>query len=152
MPFARQRVPQDHRHPVGIERALRIAVIQQGLACALNGPLLADVHRVQHTRRDGDAPLERIKVESAHPCPDLAVRFIRGGMVGVIIKGRPPAVVADICDRVAARLDVVPKSPGVVGIGQNRAHSNHGNSVNFTHYEYLLIKYKKTYQSIKKTR
>ncbi len=121
MPIAGHRVPQDHRGSIAVERALRIAVIQQRLSCRHDRPLLREIHRLGDLRRNRKSPLQWLPIELANPAADLRVCLVRSLGISVVVERRVPPVHGGFANAVTPSCNVVPEFLGILGIWKDCA-------------------------------
>ena len=109
VPLACHGIAEDDCHPFVVQRAPRVAVVDERLVCAGHGPFLSVVHGVGHSRHEGELPGMRVPVPVPDPTTDLGVRLVRCFRVGVVVQLGIPSRWVDVADAVAALLDVLPK-------------------------------------------
>ena len=124
--LAGHRVAEHHRGAVVVERALRVAVVEQCLPRGRHRPLLRAVHRGRDLGRHRQAPLQRSPVEVTHPATDDRVRLVRRVRVGVVVEIGVPAVGGHVADGAAPLGQVAPVGRDVGSIGQDGPDSHDG--------------------------
>ncbi len=117
-------VAEHHGGAVGVERTVRVAVVDERLARGGDRPLLGAVHLVGDARRDRQLPGDRIPGPVAHPTADLGVGLVGRLGIGIEVGRGLPTLGGRLADRVAAAPQVLPEGGHVGRIRQDRAQAD----------------------------